>query len=210
VDGPGDVDVDVSLERGQLELYTTAESYLRGGSFSSADMVEFWTASLDFSLDDQGYDAVRQAGDTVGVSAVVEHFDDFAFYESELNRLVDRYPQTMLCLYDVRKLDGGVLLELLRTHPKLLMGGLVIDNPHYLAPDDYVATRRARAWDALSDHERDVAQLAAERRSTADIAALQSRSRHDVDRTLHRIYRTLGFETRDDLVRFLTERRPRS
>jgi hypothetical protein len=35
-----------------------------------------------------------------------------------------------------------MLVDLLRTHPKLLIGGLVIDNPHYLSPEEFLAARR--------------------------------------------------------------------
>jgi DNA-binding CsgD family transcriptional regulator len=202
-----DVDIDASLHHRQLELYAAADSYLREGSFSTADMVGFWTRSLGAALDDGSYDAVRHAGDTVAVSDVVEQFDEFALYESELNRLVATHPQTMLCLYDVRRLGGGVLLELLRTHPKLLMDGLVVDNPHYLAPDEYLAARRARAWAELTDGERRLAEDAAEGRSTAEVAELQSQSRHDVDHSLHGIFRKLRVDTRDDLRRYMAERR---
>ena len=35
-----------------------------------------------------------------------------------------------------------MMLDLVRTHPKLLLGGLVIENPHYLTPDDYLALKQ--------------------------------------------------------------------
>ena len=35
-------------------------------------------------------------------------------YEAELSWLVGAYPQSVLCLYDVRLIGGGVLFELLR------------------------------------------------------------------------------------------------
>jgi hypothetical protein len=31
---------------------------------------------------------------------------------------------------------------MLKTHPKLLLGGMVLDNPNFLSPDDYRATRQ--------------------------------------------------------------------
>ena len=44
----------------------------------------------------------------------------------------------------------GDRLEILRTHPKLLLNGLVAENPHYLAPDDHIAAppglQRTMAW----------------------------------------------------------------
>ncbi len=38
----------------------------------------------------------------------------------------------------------GDRLDILRTHPKLLLNGLVAENPHYLSPDDHIAARLGR------------------------------------------------------------------
>jgi hypothetical protein len=61
----------------------------------------------------------------------------------------------------------GDRLEILRTHPKLLLNGLVAENPHYLSPDDDIAARLGRneRWRGLGRAGRDEltnAELAAE------------------------------------------------
>jgi hypothetical protein len=68
-------------------------------------------------------------------------WDNLSRYESQLNRFVPRYPQVMMCLYDLDSLGGDLLVEILRTHPKVLLGGTVLENLYYLEPDDYLATR---------------------------------------------------------------------
>ena len=42
-----------------------------------------------------------------------------------------------MCMYDLERFGGGVVVDLLKTHPKLLLGGVLIDNPHALTPDEY-------------------------------------------------------------------------
>ncbi len=37
----------------------------------------------------------------------------------------------------VSEFGGGLLVELLKTHPKVLLGGLVFENGQYLSPDEY-------------------------------------------------------------------------
>jgi hypothetical protein len=69
---------------------------------------------------------------------VAEEFIDF---ESQLNNSAPRYPQVILCLYDLERFGGGMLVDILKTHKKLLLGGLVVENPHYLTPDEFRATR---------------------------------------------------------------------
>ena len=136
------VDVDACIAGGQLELFTAAESYLRRGVFSGDEMLEFWTDTLDRSLHQDRFAFVRNTGDTSGVADLFDDFDEFAIYEANINRLAAEYPQAVLCLYDLSLVGGGMMLDLLRTHPKLLLGGLLIENPHYLTPDEYLALKQ--------------------------------------------------------------------
>jgi hypothetical protein len=48
----------------------------------------------------------------------------------------------ILCLYDLNAFGGGILVDQLATHPKILLGGMLFENPHYLSPDEFRATRR--------------------------------------------------------------------
>jgi hypothetical protein len=49
-------------------------------------------------------------------------------YESELDRFVPRYPQTMLCLSDLDWFRGDLLIDIMRTHPKALV--IKLDHRH--------------------------------------------------------------------------------
>jgi hypothetical protein len=48
----------------------------------------------------------------------------------------------ILCLYDLARFDGENLVDILKTHPTVLVGGMVLDNPYYLEPAEFLATRR--------------------------------------------------------------------
>jgi DNA-binding CsgD family transcriptional regulator len=203
----GQVDAASCIESRQLELVGSDDAYLRTGSFSVDDTLEFWREGNDDALD-AGYRFVRNAGDTRAMADMVDELNDLAIYEVELNRFVTQHPQTILCLYDVELYGGRVVLDLLRTHPKMLLSGHVIENPYYVAPDDYVATRRDRGqgWAALTEVERYIAELAATGASTVEIADRAAMAHPVVDRHLHQIYRTLAVSSRDELIRVVTER----
>ena len=62
-------------------------------------------------------------------------------YESWADQFVSKYPMTILCLYDLRRLGSAVLMDLMRTHPKLLMGGLLLENPHHISSDEFSTSR---------------------------------------------------------------------
>jgi hypothetical protein len=46
-----------------------------------------------------------------------------------------------MCLYDLDRFGGQVLVDILKTHPRVLMGGTVLENLHYLEPDEFLASR---------------------------------------------------------------------
>lgn len=136
------IDIEGCIASEQFALMGQADTYMRTGSFSVAAMIAFWQEAVSEAMDDGKYAFTRAAGDTTWLLESLSGFTEFASYESELNRFAPTYPQVILCLYDLQLYGGGVMLELLRTHPKLLIGGLLIDNPHYLSPDEYLASRQ--------------------------------------------------------------------
>ena len=54
---------------------------------------------------------------------------------------MSNFPQVNLCLYDLTRCSGDLIMDVLKTHPKALLGGMVIDNPYYLEPDEFLASR---------------------------------------------------------------------
>jgi hypothetical protein len=141
--GLGDeVDVDGCIASQQFELMGQADTYLRKGAFSVEEMIDFWDEAVGGATSGGRYGFTRATGDTTWCLDTLDGFDEFARYEAELNRFTPKYPQAILCLYDLSLYGGGLLVELLRTHPKLLIAGMLIDNPHYLSPDESLAGRQ--------------------------------------------------------------------
>ena len=66
----------------------------------------------------------------------VEHL--FA-YESRLNYFVRDKPIISLCLYNTSKISGEMLMNVLRTHPYSINGGVFMVNPYYVEPDIWLA-----------------------------------------------------------------------
>jgi hypothetical protein len=42
-------------------------------------------------------------------------------------------------MYDIDQFGGGALMNLVMTHPRMLMRGMLIENPYYLTPDEVLA-----------------------------------------------------------------------
>ena len=51
-----------------------------------------------------------------------------------LNLLLQRHSAATLCMYDVRDLDGALMIDLVSTHPRVAVDGVWVSNPAYLPP----------------------------------------------------------------------------
>lgn len=124
---------------GQLSLHRSEDSYLLGGTFSPAHMMDFWEGIAEAVFADETYPLMRAVGEMTWALRDLPGVYLLTDYEAELNRFLPRYPQAILCLYDLEKFtDGEVLIEILRTHPKVLMSRVVLENPWYMDPDQFL------------------------------------------------------------------------
>jgi hypothetical protein len=136
-----DVDPGPYLSRHQLDVQRSDETYLRDGGFSIDVMLDFWQRAIGGAVAG-GYAFARAVGEMTWALRRMPGVEQLVEYESRLNKFLPRYPQVILCLYELDRFSGEVLVDVLKTHPKVLLGGMVLDNPYYLEPDEFLATRR--------------------------------------------------------------------
>jgi len=134
-------DVDACIASRQLDLLSAGESYLRSGAFSTDGMLDFWHDSFGAVLSGGRFGFIRATGEMPWALRDLPEREDFFRYEAALNRVAPRYPTVILCLYDLNHFGGGIVMDLLKTHPKLLIGGQVVENPYYLTPDEFLTSR---------------------------------------------------------------------
>jgi anti-anti-sigma regulatory factor len=119
----------------QLDVRRSIDAYLPSGTFHPAEMIDYLDQTLGSAVTaPDGYRRVRAVGDMGWALGDPPGADQLFDYESEVNRLAPRYPQMLLCLYDLARFGTGVLPELLRTHPKILVAGTLLDSPQYVPP----------------------------------------------------------------------------
>ncbi|WP_158220468.1 MEDS domain-containing protein [Kineosporia sp. A_224] len=135
------LDVDGLLASGQLELYDSDETYLRTGTFDPERMIEFWEDHAAAESATGRFAFARVVGEMSWLERVPPLREHVVRYETWADGFAAKFPHAILCLYDLRRLGSGILLDLMRTHPKLLLGGLVLENPHHLSGDEFAAAR---------------------------------------------------------------------
>lgn len=142
--GAAGIDVAHCESCGQLSVEHWQQVYLdETGSFDKDKML----AAVDQLTSGSGEDRARHVrimGDMGWVFEDVPGVGDILEYEAEVNDVLSRNRQPAVCVYDVAKLSGAMMMDLLRTHPLTLIGGLVQENPFYTPPQQMLAELRAR------------------------------------------------------------------
>ena len=138
------VDVGPPVAGSQLEVLDSDSTYLAGGGFLPERMLQFWEGRARQVPAPAGTSFARNIGDMSWAHRNERVVGDLIGYESALNRIISNFPQVSLCLYDLTRCSGELIMDVLKTHPKALLGGMVIDNPYYLEPDEFLASRPAR------------------------------------------------------------------
>jgi len=124
----------------QLDLRHSRNAYLANGIFETEAMLNFWEENVGAAVA-HGFPFTRVVGEMTWALSNLPGVDELVSYEAKLNRLLPRFPQVILCLYELERFDGEVLVDILKTHPKVLLGGMVLDNPYYLEPEEFLASR---------------------------------------------------------------------
>jgi hypothetical protein len=69
-------------------------------------------------------------------------------YEARLNHVLSKYDDPVICNYDLSKVGASVAMDIMRTHPLVIIGGLLRENPYFVPPEQFLLEmqeRRGRA-----------------------------------------------------------------
>jgi hypothetical protein len=137
------VDLEKAESAGQFEIRVWEEAYLRGNRFDQHAMLHLAETVLRDSRD-QGFPVTRfwanmewALEDFPGVHDIVE-------YEARANKFLPQYPAFVVCTYDLNKFSAPVVMDIMRTHPHVIIGGVLQENPFYVPPDEFLAELRNR------------------------------------------------------------------
>jgi len=110
--------------------------YCPEGEFRPERMPAYWRAFHEEAREG-GFPGARATGETTW-SREVPGGERIVEYEANLNSVLADLPVTALCQYDVRRFDGATILDILRVHPLMLVGGQVVHNPYYESPEEFL------------------------------------------------------------------------
>jgi len=126
-----------------VEVNTWNEAHLKGGSFDQDRMM----TALDDMIQAHaatGRPPMRLVGQMGWVFSSPPGIEQLVGYEASVNEVLTRGKTPTVCVYDVRKLSGGLVMDLLRAHPLTVMNGVLHENPFYTPADEMLAELRRR------------------------------------------------------------------
>jgi hypothetical protein len=68
--------------------------------------------------------------------------EDVIQFESRVNDIWNRHDDAVICTYNLTKFGGDTVIDILRTHPMVIVGGILHQNPFYVPPDVFLRERR--------------------------------------------------------------------
>ena len=137
------IDVEPAVASGQLQVRSWEEAYLRGGRFDQDAMLALIEEMLR-SGPAAGYPLTRLVAHMEWASFDKPGVDDLLEYETRLNYVLPKYDDPVICTYDLSKFGSSVTMDILRTHPVVIIGGVLQENPFFVPPDKFLLEIRER------------------------------------------------------------------
>jgi PAS domain S-box-containing protein len=151
------IDADACVASGQLAILTRSDVYFRNGCLDPDHMIAFLREETERALA-EGWTALRGTAETTWALHGEPGSERLIEYEAKLNTFFPGSQCLALCQYDQRRFSPEVLLDVLHTHPAVIFGRELVDNPYYLSPEVFLSdlpSARFKQWaDALLDSRR--------------------------------------------------------
>lgn len=143
------IDADSAQSTGQLVVKRWQDAYLKNGHFDQDGMIALVEEVLSTGRA-EGYPRTRAIGHMEWALEDLPGVNDLVEYETRLNFVIPKYKDPVICTYDCSKFGAGVAMDILRTHPMVILGGVLQKNPFYVPPAEFLAELGERG--AYSSH----------------------------------------------------------
>ena len=140
-----DVPIGEAMDRGQFQLLTAEETYLKDGAVDLDGMLELLRETLEAAERDGT--RVRTCGEMNWIGRSSMPTERVMAYEARVNEFVPTFQCTLVCVYDLAELRSGMVADILATHPSAIINGQLRPNPFFVEPAAFLemlCQRRAR------------------------------------------------------------------
>ncbi|HXX22681.1 MAG TPA: MEDS domain-containing protein [Terriglobia bacterium] len=137
------IDPTAADRSGQLELRTNTETYLRDGRFDQDRMLEIFEQAASGNAPG-GFPLSRIVCRMDWAAEPGSHIDNLVEFESRVNDVWRRHDDAVICTYHLTKFGGDTVIDIIRTHPLVIIGGILHENPFFVPPEQFLPEFRQR------------------------------------------------------------------
>lgn len=140
------IDVTALNGKGQLEVRNWTEIHLRDGHFDQDKTLAAFGDILQKNAQ-EGFPLTRFVTHMEWALEKLPGVDGLLEYEAKANYawLNQEGPvHPVICTYDLTKFSGEVVVDVMRTHPMVIIGGILQENPFYVPPDKFLLELQKR------------------------------------------------------------------
>lgn len=137
------IDVEATTASGQLEVHPWEDGPLHGERFDQ----DTWLAGFEEVLQSgpaSGYGKTRFLAQMEWALVDMPGIEDMMEFETRVNYVVPKHGDPVICSYDLSKFDASTVMYALRTHPLVIIGGLLQENPFYVNPEELLPELRGQ------------------------------------------------------------------
>jgi hypothetical protein len=138
------IDVAQAERKGQLEVRRWEDAQLKDGHFDQKRML----ALLEEVLAEgkaHGFPLTRLVANMEWALEDRPGVEDLLEFETRVNYFAPRYDDALCCIYNLACFSAAVVMAILRTHPMVIIGGILQQNPFFVPPDELLRELCERA-----------------------------------------------------------------
>jgi DNA-binding NarL/FixJ family response regulator len=121
-----DIDLPRYEAEGRAELLGWEDAYLREDRFDQDEMLQFIIDRFS-----KAFPITRLIGDMQWALSEPPGTEELIEYEWRLNDVLSNFNDVVVCVYDLTRFSGEMVVDAMRVHPALLIGDTLRQNPFY-------------------------------------------------------------------------------
>jgi hypothetical protein len=131
------IDPAAAERSGQLELRTNTETYLRDGQFDKDRMLQAFEQIASGNTSG-GFPLSRIVCRMDWAAEGQPYTNDLIEFESRVNHVWELHDDAVICTYHLGKFGGDTVIDIMRTHPMIIIGGILQRNPFFVPPGEFL------------------------------------------------------------------------
>jgi len=121
-----------------ITFSSAKDLYYPNGTFSPLAMDKGLNEFYDNSQKN-GKRNIRASAEMVWALKAIPGIEHLMVYEARLNYFIPNKPWISICLYNTSKFSGSIIMNVLKTHPYTITGGVLMQNPYFQTPEKWLA-----------------------------------------------------------------------